>query len=223
MSCGSALGLRTSSGISQCTMWLLRWIHTHVMLCQNFMHSPAVTPTVQCSESARRHYVGVTCIRQVCHSWAKTLHSVKILYWHAKFKCAICIQRTIWLAAKQMKLGTGSSVRRGRGTRNYLQCQTASVSIQNKLTFNPLSGGRHSMSGRTWQNPKTVAEAPQTVFYDQFWWRRSQHHVGWSSLRRVTARGHPVIRWITHAGHITLHAQRPVLAWQMNTAKLQRQ
>ena len=127
ISCGSTSGLRTSSGISQCTMWLLSWVHNYVMLCQNSMHSPALTPTVQCSESARNrpsiHYLGVTFIRKVCHSWAKTLHSVKILYRHAKPLCAICIQRTRWLAAKQTKLGTGSSVRGGRRTKDYLQCQ----------------------------------------------------------------------------------------------------
>jgi len=41
------------------------------------------------------------------------------------------LQRTRWLAAKQKKLGTGSSVRRGRRMRDwdYLQRQTASVSI----------------------------------------------------------------------------------------------
>jgi len=105
-------------------VWLLSWVHNYVMLCQNSMHSPAATPTVHCLELARsrpsKHYVGVTCI------WAKTLHSVKILYQHV---FAICIQRIRWLAAKQTKLGTGSSVRRGRGTRDYLQCQTASISI----------------------------------------------------------------------------------------------
>jgi len=128
--------------------------------------------SVPCLESAKsrpsRNYVGVTCIKQVCHSCTKTVHSVKILYWHVKHLCEICIQRTRWLAAKQRKLDTGSSDRMGRGMSDYLQRQTASVCIRSKLIFNPSPRGRHWMSGRTCQYLKAMAGASQMAFYNRF-------------------------------------------------------
>jgi len=155
MSCGSAPGLITSPDIFQCTMWQLSWVHNYVVLCQNSMHSLTATPTVQYLESARsrrsRHHIRVTCIRQACHSWAKTLHSVKILYRHAVFVCNLYVKNEI-AGSKANEVRYWLFCQKGRGTRDYFQRQTASVSMQTELTFNPASGGRLWMSGRTCQN-----------------------------------------------------------------------
>ena len=112
-------------------MWLLSWLHNDVM--PEFHALAGYDSNSSMFGIGKKQAFKILprsdFIRQVCHSWAKTLHSVKILYQHVKPLCAICIQRTRWLAAKQTKLGTGCSVRRGRRTRDYLQRQTASVSI----------------------------------------------------------------------------------------------